>query len=445
MATTKREKLTAGRIRVANVATGKGQSFLWDTDAPGFGVRLTKGCKAFVFEGRHEGRKLRVTIGDVRAWDIDKARAEARRLQTVLDQGTDPRREKAAKAEAERAADAAKAAKAERQAVTVAAAWARYVEDRRAHWGERYYTDHVNLARPGGTPAKRGKRLTTPGPLAPILARKLAELDRATVQAWLKGEAATRPAQARQAFGALRAFLLWCEDQADLKGLADPEACARRVARAELPRKGVKSDCLQREQLPAWFKAVREQRNPVLAAYLQALLLTGARREELATLRWEGVDFQWKSLTIRDKVEGERTIPLTPYVAALLAALPRRTLADGRPSPWVFSSPSSASGRLHEPRIGHNRALTAAGLPPLSLHGLRRSFGTLSEWVEIPTGIVAQIMGHKPSATAERHYRVRPLDLLRVWHTKLEAWILAEARIPVPEEPGLRLVAGGGK
>ena len=31
-------------------------------------------------------------------------------------------------------------------------------------------------------------------------------------------------------------------------------------------------------------------------------------------------------------------------------------------------------------------------LPPLSLHGLRRSFGTLSEWVEVPAGIVAQIM-----------------------------------------------------
>jgi hypothetical protein len=49
-----------------------------------------------------------------------------------------------------------------------------------------------------------------------------------------------------------------------------------------------------------------------IAAYLQGLLLTGARRNELAALRWADVDFQWKSLTIRDKVEGERTIPLTP-------------------------------------------------------------------------------------------------------------------------------------
>jgi integrase len=63
-------------------------------------------------------------------------------------------------------------------------------------------------------------------------------------------------------------------------------------------------------------------RNPVIAAYLQTALLTGARREEVAGIRWEDVDFQWKAMTIKDKVEGERTIPLTPYVAALLAACP---------------------------------------------------------------------------------------------------------------------------
>ena len=113
------------------------------------------------------------------------------------------------------------------------------------------------------------------------------------------------------------------------------------------------------------------------------------------------------------------------------------------PNPWVFSSPTAASGRLQEPRIAHNKALTAAGLPALSLHGLRRSFGTLAEWVEVPAGIVAQIMGHKPSATAEKHYRVRPLDLLRMWHTKIEGWILEQAGIVQPKEdakPGLKVV-----
>ena len=174
--------------------------------------------------------------------------------------------------------------------------------------------------------------------------------------------------------------------------------------------------------------------NPVIAAYLQGLLLTGARRNELAALRWADVDFQWKSLTIRDKVEGERTIPLPPYLEHLISALPRR-------NEFVFSSLTAASGRLEEPRIQHVKALAAAALPALSLHGLRRSFGTLSEWVEVPAGIVAQIMGHKPSAIAEKHYIQRELDLLHLWHVKIEAWILEQAGIKfVPVQAGSQLV-----
>ena len=65
-----------------------------------------------------------------------------------------------------------------------------------------------------------------------------------------------------------------------------------------------------------------------------------------------------------------------------------------------------------------------------TLHGLRRSFKSLTEWLEIPAGVVAQIMGHKPSATAEKHYTVRPLDLLRVHHEKIEMWILEQAGLP---------------
>ena len=85
-----------------------------------------------------------------------------------------------------------------------------------------------------------------------------------------------------------------------------------------------------------------------------------------------------------------------------------------------------------------------AGIEGLTLHGLRRSFGSLAEWLEVPAGVVAQIQGHKPSATAEKHYRVRPLDLLRVHHEKIEAWVLEQAGVTFDRaaEPGrLRVVA----
>jgi len=80
-------------------------------------------------------------------------------------------------------------------------------------------------------------------------------------------------------------------------------------------------------------------------------------------------------------------------------------------------------------------------LPDLSIHGLRRSFGSLAEWTETPAGVVAQIMGQKPSAIAEKHYRRRPLDLLRMWHVKIEQWILEQAGIKFePVRAGLHVV-----
>ena len=100
---------------------------------------------------------------------------------------------------------------------------------------------------------------------------------------------------------------------------------------------------------------------------------------------------------------------------------------------------------LSVPNNPHTRACKAAGLDGLTLHGLRRSFKSLTEWLEVPVGVVAQIQGHKPSATAEKHYTVRPLELLALHHEKIEAWILEQAGIKFDPKvaPGaLRLVAG---
>jgi integrase len=235
----------------------------------------------------------------------------------------------------------------------------------------------------------------------------------------------------------LRAFASWAADHPTYAGLIPSDAFRTRKVKDALPKPETKEgDCLQREQLPLWFEQVRKIGNPVIAAYLQGLLITGARRRELSALQWDDVDFQWRSLTLRDKTEGTRTIPLTPYLASLLHTLPRR-------NQWVFSSPAAKDGKIAEPRYAHNEALKVAGLPHVSLHGLRRSFGTLAEWVETPAGVTAQIMGHSASALAEKHYRRRPLDLLRMWHDKIEAWLLEQAGIAFDAErakPGLRAV-----
>lgn len=417
-----RERLTPNRISAFTLPAHVRQAFLWDTEIKMLAVRATRGAKAYIFQSPFNGTDLRMTIGSVDVWDIAHARKEARRLQSLIDQGIDPRLAKAnslAQAQAMRK-------KQQRLDVTVAEAWAVYINNRQSNWSTRHLLDHQNIARLGGNERKRGQGTRQAGPLAALMPLKLSALTPEIISAWMQKENAQRPTYAALSYRLLRAFIRWASEEVEFKEAVDVSAVGVKVTRNNVrtvkPKDG---DCLQREQLALWFKAVRELGNPVQAAYLQTLLLTGARREELAGLKWDQVDFQWKSMAIRDKVEGERIIPLTPFVSSLLISLPRR-------NEWIFSSPSAKSGRIQEPRIAHNRALKSAGLPHLSLHGLRRSFGTLAEWVECPAGVIAQLMGHAPSAIAEKHYRRRPLDLLRVWHCRVEAWVIDQANLQQP-------------
>jgi len=444
----KRENFTASRVLGfkfdvdASNSKKTQQSIFWDRKTPGLGVRVTAaGAKSYIFETRLHGKTLRITIGDVRTWVLSDAQAEATRLKAMTDQGFDPRQvlaerlaEEQAAREAREAEVAGMLAQQVRESVTLGAVWAEYVAERSPHWSEHHIVAHRKIIQPGGDSRARSPKLTEAGPLASLAAVRLVDLTMARVEAWAKLEVVRRPSSARLAMRMLKACLNWCALHPTYGELVTLNAAKSAKARETLGKPKVKHDLLQREQLAAWFSAVRNIKNPVISAYLQCLLLTGARREEMAALRWSDVDFKWGSLKLNDKVEDFRLVPLTGYVSHLIAALPRR-------SEWVFSSPTAASGRLAEPRIAHNEAVAAAGLPHLTLHGLRRSFATLCEWTQTPAGIAAQIQGHAPQGVRETNYIRRPLDLLRMWHVKIEDWLLQQAGIDfMPMAPGLRIV-----
>lgn len=426
--------LTHGLLDRASCPPDKPFVLLKDADKKGLRLRVTKaGGKHWQFETRLKGKLITRALGEWPTVSIGDAKAEAHRLRGLTETGIDPReverQQEAARQAAAVAAAAAQtqaAAQAVVQALTVGDVWSTYIVERRPFWGDLHYRDHIDKAKLGGLPSGRrggGRLPTKPGPLAALMPLKLKDLDQATIERWAADEGKTRPSSARLAWRLLTVFLTWCAEQPGYAALLpDKNPAKTKKAREALGKAGVKSDVLQREQLAAWFASVQGIPNPVISACLQMMLLTGARPGEVLTLRWEDVNSQWKGINIRDKVEGAREIPATPYILHLLSTLPRRNA-------WVFSSPSSATGCLTEPNTPHARACKAAGLEGLTLHGLRRSFSSLTEWLEVPAGVVAQIQGHKPSATAEKHYKVRPLELLRVHHERIEAWILKQAGI----------------
>jgi len=450
---------TVERVAKFQCEPGKSQSFMRDARTPGLGLRVTQGgARTYIFEARAGDKVLRRKIGDARTMYLHDAQKAARKLKELTDKGLDPR-------ELDRQHQIEAQAKEQKKLIQnspALVAWDVYVNCHSREWSQRYKQDHAIMARPAGGLITRGKRPGMPetkelGILRPILELPLSAITRTRIEGWVEVERDRRPTRARLALSMLNAFLNWCKDynyeELDSSGermevypyrdQINDNACTR--IKKKLGKSEPKKDALQVEQLRLWFEAVKRIPNRTQSAYLQCLLLTGSRRNELANLKWEDVDFSWKTLIIRDKVEGNRTIPLTPYVESLLQELRKLNrqppLIHNRlsakhtsdkawqPSPWVFSSALSSSGRIQEPRIAHNKALASVGLPPLSIHGLRRSFGSLAEWVECPAGISAQIMGHKPSAIAEKHYRQRPIDLLRVWHVKIEKWLLDQAGV----------------
>lgn len=456
---------TAGRISAFTCPPDKAQAFLWDATVAGLGLRATpKGKPSYIFQSVIDKRSVRLTIGSPSDWSIKAAQSRAREFQRMIDSGQDPReleRQQKAEREAQRTLEQV-------QAVTVEQAWHEYIAERRPHWGAGHYQSHIDKIAPGGLPFKRskdGSQRTKPGPLAALMPLELAALTAPVIERWAAQEGKTRPTSARLAWRLLSVFLNWCAEHPQYAALLPERNPAKtRKARESLGKAAVKDDVLTREQLPAWFAAVRQLRNPITAAALQVMLLTGARPGEVLTLQWEDVNHQWRGLTIRDKVEGERTIPLTPYVAHLLAELPRRNAyvfaaaralamdehnierrsrkaaQKGTKAPKGDAVITSAKGHICTPNDSHARACKVAGLEGLTLHGLRRSFSSLTEWLETPAGVVAQIQGHKPSATAEKHYKRRPLDLLRIHHERIEAWMLEQAGVRFAPAQPLKLI-----
>lgn len=405
-----------------------GKKVLYRHGSDGLGLSVDRRYdgvhKAFFFEGKIHGQTIRRVIGDWPTWTVENAAKAARELRVKLDNGTDPREEaRKAKAQAQQEVQTRKA----RQA-TLRDAWESYLANRAASSKPlsvltiRDYNAHLRRSFDDWADEK-----LTAITESTTLTKHKALLDKSGA------------AQANQAMRYLRAVLNYAKKSPDYAASFNGENPVRKLTENKawadvLPNKVT----LRRDQLRAWWDASDHIENLVARIYLRFLLITGCRREEALSLKWADVDFRWGSVTFWDtKTGGDRVIPLTRYAATALNTLPRR-------NEWVFSSEQSADGRMREP-AKYIKAISDKTGIWVSSHGLRKSFATLSEWIEIPSGVIRQITGHVAGNDAhEAHYRHRPLDMLAMHAQRFEDWILMEAGqnpVPLSGESGLRLVS----
>lgn len=322
----------------------------------------------------------------------------------------------------------AAAALATQHATTFGEVWAAYLAERQPDWGERHYKDHEKKIAPGGIAALRGTRgrgVTIAGPLHYFADLPLIGIDPETIEAWSKREGQTRPTSARLAWRMLKAFFAWCSEDKRYAGLVQHGNPAKTTkSRKALGKVNAKDDNLRKDALPGWFAAVGKLGNPTVRSYLQVLLLLGARPGEVLQMKWANIDWQNKTVTLRDKVKVTRTIPLPPFCASLIAALPRRTDND-----LVFASEQAGVGSIGKPHQAHKNACTVAGLQGITLHGLRRSFASLSIPLQIVGGAAMQIQGHAPVSSREKSYEKWPPDVLQTAHFTIEREILELAGV----------------
>jgi len=182
-------------------------------------------------------------------------------------------------------------------------------------------------------------------------------------------------------------------------------------------------------ELGAWFGAVLDEDNckgpngAVLRDYLLLIVLTGLRREETASLRWENVDLVGRTLTVRHtKNHEDHTLPLSDFLVELL----QRRKSDAV-NEYVFPG-GGRKGYIYEPRKFMNRIMAATGIT-FTLHDLRRTFITVAESLDIPAYALKRLLNHKMSNDVTAGYIITDVERLRIPMQRITDYMLRSAKL----------------
>lgn len=401
----------------------EGYQVHWDDSVKGYGLRVSKeGKRVFIVMGRVLGKSIQFTLGPYGTLTEDAARKRAQKVLQDMREGIDPRA--VVKADA--------AMKVSLQDVLEA-----YVgrPGKMKDSTAREYRRHVEK-----TFAK-----WAPLPIASITRDMVKERHAALVKGGLEGKKAA-PASANAAFVTLRILIRFAMDeyrQADGTPLIrDNPVDALKHHWAKL---GTRTErYIDKRKIGAVWNKLHAMRGDVQGYEALAsvdltifLLLTGARRDEAATLTWDRVHIDdhtpsecWWHLN--DRKRGDPIwLPLSSQAVALLKSRPRLKLADGTDSPYVFPS-WGRTGRIMDARAPMQVIGEIAG-KHLSLHDLRRSFTNYAMRECLIEKFRTDLLtGHKPSSddvTARAYLDLAHLDWLQPDVQKVGDWIEQQAAI----------------
>jgi hypothetical protein len=142
--------------------------------------------------------------------------------------------------------------------------------------------------------------------------------------------------------------------------------------------------------------------SPYAVAAIKLLLFTGARMNEVLTLKWDYIDIERAEARLPDSKTGVKTLHLPPPALAVLAQLPR---LDGNPFVITGQKPGAHLVNLEKPW----RAIrAAAGLDNVRLHDLRHAFASVGAAGGDSLLVIGKLLGHTQSATTQRYAHLAP-------------------------------------
>jgi integrase len=164
---------------------------------------------------------------------------------------------------------------------------------------------------------------------------------------------------------------------------------------------------VQNDELPKLFESINQEENQDMRDYFYLSLLTGARKSNVLSMKWQDVNFNQKSWRIPETKNGE--IINIPLLDEAIEILQKRLI--NKKNEWVFAS-SGKTGHLVEPKSAWKRILTRAGIENLRIHDLRRTLGSYQAITGASLQIIGKSLGHKSTQATQVYSRLH-LDLVR--------------------------------
>jgi integrase len=383
-------------------APERGNRIVYDDVVVGLGARTTAaGAKAFVltYTVRGSGRQRRFTIGGCDRWTASDARAEAKRLKAMIDQGGDP------------LADI----EAERSAPDMGDLIARFREEHFPRLRASSAADYERMLRNYVL-----KHFSESTKVADVTFSDIDRLHGKITRLGYEHRANRVIAMLSKMF----ALAVRWEMRAD-----NP------VLGIERNREHARRRYMTSDELARIVEALAKFPDKDIADAIRLLMLTGARKAEVLTMRWEDLDLtdgKWSKPPASTKQNAHHTVPLSAPARQLLADRMRRR-ADGEM--YVFP------GRGQQHRLVNIwnawvRLCRGAGIAELRLHDLRHSFASVLASAGHNLPLIGALLGHTQAATTHRYAHLLDDPLRKA--TEQVGALIANAGKEAPEPTPIR-------